>query len=277
MAKTIKVSSDDESDHDDNVSDSDSEDDDDLTKDELITMLEDCTQYFKESRKECKGLLKDKKNLMQELDELRASYESLKVDHKKLQKSHTKLEKAHSSLVEKYENMTTNVEKAETCNIGISYDIIDESFHKPIVVAPTNPSCSAFTSSSSSSDSFTCDSTLIVKNENLKEVKELNHTLTKAYGGEDRLLMCLCRQRASLYKEGLGYNPKKEKAAFAPHKTRFVKNNGSYCKSCKQVGHIEQHCMNKKSNAKVSSIKLDSFYMLTKGTNGVYAKFIGTP
>jgi hypothetical protein len=82
MAKAAKVSSDDESDHD-SASDSDS-DDDDLTKDELVSMLEDCTQHFKESRKECKDLLKDKKNLMQELDEFRASYESLKVDHKKL-------------------------------------------------------------------------------------------------------------------------------------------------------------------------------------------------
>jgi hypothetical protein len=35
--------------------------------------------------------------------------------------------------------------------------------------------------------------------------------------------------------------------------------------------------MNKKKNAKVSSINLDSFYMLTKGTNGVHAKFIGAP
>ena len=35
--------------------------------------------------------------------------------------------------------------------------------------------------------------------------------------------------------------------------------------------------MNKKSQANVSSIKLDSFYMLTKGTNGVKAKFIGAP
>ena len=35
--------------------------------------------------------------------------------------------------------------------------------------------------------------------------------------------------------------------------------------------------MNKKSQANVSSIKLDSFYVLTKGVNGMYAKFIGTP
>jgi hypothetical protein len=173
--------------------------------------------------------------------------------------------------------MPTNVEKAKTYNIGISCDIIDESFYNPIIVASTNPSCSISTSSSSSSDGFTCDSTLIVENKNLKKVKELNHTLAKAYGGEDRLLMCLGNQRASLYKEGLGYNSKKGKTAFASHKTCFVKNNCSYCKSCKQVGHIEQHCMNKKSNANVSLIKLDSFYMLTKGINGVHAKFIGTP
>jgi hypothetical protein len=83
MAKAAKVSSEDESDHD-SASDSDNDDDDDLTKNELIPMLEDCTQYFKESRKECKGLLKDKKNIIQELDELRTYYESLKVDHKKL-------------------------------------------------------------------------------------------------------------------------------------------------------------------------------------------------
>jgi hypothetical protein len=75
----------------------------------------------------------------------------------------------------------------------------------------------------------------------------------------------------------LGYNPKKGNATFTPYKTRFMKNNGSYCKNCKQVSHIEQKCMNKKSNANVSSIKLDSFYMLSKGTNGIHTKFIGAP
>jgi hypothetical protein len=33
--------------------------------------------------------------------------------------------------------------------------------------------------------------------------------------------------------------------------------------------------MNKKSQANISSIKFDSFYVLTKGTNDVHAKFIG--
>ena len=36
--------------------------------------------------------------------------------------------------------------------------------------------------------------------------------------------------------------------------------------------HVEQKCMNKNKNANVSSIKLDSFYVLTKGTNGVHAR-----
>ena len=115
-----------------------------------------------------------------------------------------------------------------------------------------------------------------MENENLKkEVNELTRALDKAYGGEGRLLMCLGSQRASIYKEGLGYTPKKGKAAFAPHKTSFVKNNSRFCTSCKQVDHIEQKCMSKKSQVKVSSIKLDSFYVLAKGTNGVKAKFIG--
>ena len=94
--------------------------------------------------------------------------------------------------------------------------------------------------------------------------------LGNAYDGEACLLKCLSSQRFSLNKEGLDYTLKKGKAAFAPHKTSFVKNNG-------QVGHVEQKCMKKKSQANVSSIKLDSFYVLIKGTNGVKAKFLGAP
>jgi hypothetical protein len=50
----------------------------------------------------------------------------------------------------------------------------------------------------------------MVENETLKkEVKDLNHTLVKAYGGEDRWLICLGSQRAYFYNEGLRYIPKK--------------------------------------------------------------------
>jgi hypothetical protein len=41
-----------------------------------------------------------------------------------------------------------------------------------------------------------------------KEINELTRALSNAYGGEKRLLMYLDSQRASLYKEELGYNPK---------------------------------------------------------------------
>ena len=162
---------------------------------------------------------------------------------------------------------------------GLTCNIIDELFYKPIVVAPTNPSCSSSsTFTSSSSDGFTYDASLMVENETLKkEVNELTHTLAKAYGGEDRLLICLGSQRASLYKEGLGYTPKKGKVTFASYKTSFVKNNDRFCTSCKQVGRKEHECKNKSKNANVSSIKINSFYVLTKGANSVKAKFIGKP
>jgi hypothetical protein len=62
------------------------------------------------------------------------------------------------------------------------------------------------------------------------------------------------------------------------HKVSFVKGNGQFCNRCKQVGYIEQNCKtNKNKNLSVSSIKLDSCYILVKGANGVKDKFIGTP
>ena len=91
-------------------------------------------------------------------------------------------------------------------------------------------------------------------------------------------MLCLGSQRFSLNKEGLGYTPKKGKAAFVTPKVSFVKGNGQFYNRCKQVGHIEQYCKtNKNKQSNVSSIKFDSCYMLVKGANGVKAKFIGTP
>ena len=205
-------------------------------------MLGDAREYFDIKRRECKSLCKELKALKQAFNELNASHQRLEEAHEKLGKAHKKLEKAHSSLL----NEQNEKEHVVTCEVGLTCDIIDEPFYNTIIVAPTNP-CITSTSSSSSSDGFTCDASLMVENETLKkEVNELTLALGKAYGGEDCLLMCLGSQRATLYKEGLGYTPKKGMAAFAPHKTSFVKNNGRFCTSCKQVGHIEQKCMNKK-------------------------------
>jgi hypothetical protein len=163
-----------------------------------------------------------------------------------------------------------------TCDIGLTYDIIDDS----LFVGPTNASCSSSSSTTTNSISITSDSSLVVKNETLKkEVDDLTRTLGNAYGGDARLLKCLGSQRFSLNKEGLGYTSKKGKAAFATPKPHFVKGNGHYCNRYKQVGHLEINCnkMNKnnKFHAKMDCIPFDSCFVLTKGEKGVHAKFVG--
>ena len=83
-----------------------------------------------------------------------------------------------------------------SCDVWLTCDILDESFYKSIVVAPTNPSCSTTTSTSPLSDGFTCDASLMVQNETLKkEVNELTRALGNAYDGDARLLKCLGSQR----------------------------------------------------------------------------------
>ena len=121
-------------------------------------------EHFDIKRRECKDLRKELKALKQAFHELNASHERLEEAHEKLGKAHKKLEKAHSSLLDE-QNVKEHV---ETFDVGLTCDIIDESFYKPIIVAPTNPSCSTSTSSSSSSDGFTCDASLMVENETLK-------------------------------------------------------------------------------------------------------------
>ena len=110
------------------------------------------------------SLRKELKALKQAFDELNASHEGLEEAHEKLSKAHKKLEKAHSSLLDE-QNKKKHV---ETCNVGLTCDLIDESFYKPIIVAPTNPFCSTSTFTSSSSDGFTYDASLMVENETLK-------------------------------------------------------------------------------------------------------------
>jgi hypothetical protein len=164
------------------------------------------------------------------------------------------------------------------CDVGLACDILDESFYEPIVVAPTNPSCSTTTSTSPLSDGFTYDASLMVEKETLKEVNELICALGNAYDGDTRLLKYLGSQRFFFNKEGLGYTPKKGKVAFVTPKASFMKGNGQFCNRCKQVEHIEQYCKtNKNKQPNVSLIRFDSCYILVKGANGVKAKFIGTP
>jgi hypothetical protein len=160
----------------------------------------------------------------------------------------------------------------EKKDFAIFCDILD--------VHATNPSCSS-SSTTTQSISTSSDSSLKVENDALKrEVDELTLALGKAYGGDARLLKFLGCQKLPFDKEGLGYTPKRGKAAFVTPKPSFVRSNGRYCHKCKQVGHIEQNCnkMNlNKNKPHAYSICVDSCYVLTKGEKGVKAKFVGNP
>jgi predicted nuclease with TOPRIM domain len=115
-----------------------SDDEEEYTKEELMDMCEKVHTCFEMKRKECKELRKELKAHKQSLGELQASHECLKEDHEELGLAHTKLEKAHSSLLEQVKKEETNKEQVITsCDVGLTYDIVDESFYKPIVVAFT--------------------------------------------------------------------------------------------------------------------------------------------
>jgi predicted nuclease with TOPRIM domain len=166
MAKSTKVKYD-ESD------DCRSDDEEDYSKDKLIETCEQLSTGFEKKstgyekkRNECKALQKELKALKQSFDELQASHECLKEDHEELGLAHTKLEKPHASLLEQAKKKETKMEQViMTCDVGLTCDLIDESSYSPIVVVPTNPSCSTSTSILSTSDGFTCDASLMVDNE----------------------------------------------------------------------------------------------------------------
>jgi vacuolar-type H+-ATPase subunit I/STV1 len=159
MAQATKVQTCDDGCDEEHDNESESDNDDEPTKDELLDMLDDAKEYLDIKRRECKDLRKELKALKQAFDELNASHEMLEEAHEKLGKSHKKLEKAHSSLHDE-QNMKEHV---VTCDVCLTYDIIDKSFYKSIIVAPTNPSYSTSTTTSPMSDGFTCDALLMFR------------------------------------------------------------------------------------------------------------------
>jgi hypothetical protein len=110
---------------------SDSDDDKKFSNEQLMDMLEQGNLTINKKSKKCKDLQKKLDTLEQSFDELNATHERLEEAHEKLGKARTKLEKAHSLLLEQ------DKEKAiVSCDVGITCDIIDESFCEPIVIAP---------------------------------------------------------------------------------------------------------------------------------------------
>ena len=153
MAKPTKVKYDESDDECESDSCRSDDNEEEYTKEELLDMCEQVHACNEMKRKECKELRKKLKSLEQSFDELNATHERLMEAHEKLGKTHSKLEKAHSSLIEQVKKEEAKKEQViVTCDVGLTCDIIDESFYKPIVVDPTNPSCSTTTSTSPFSD-----------------------------------------------------------------------------------------------------------------------------
>ena len=100
-----------------------------------------------------------------------------------------------------------------SCDVGLTCDLIDDSIYEPILVAPTNSSCSTTTSTSPLSDGITCDASLKVENDTLKkEVNKLTHALGNAYGGDARLLKCLGSQRFFSQQRGTRLYPQERQS-----------------------------------------------------------------
>jgi predicted RNase H-like nuclease (RuvC/YqgF family) len=157
----------DESENDDSESKNDS-DDDEFSNKQLINMLEQADSIINMKSKKCKELQKKLSALEKSFDELNATHEWLEEAHEKLGKAHTKIKKAHSFLLEQDKKRVI-----VSCDVGVTCDIINKFFYEPIVIAPTNPSCSSSsttttTPTSTTSDGFTCDASLVVENEALK-------------------------------------------------------------------------------------------------------------
>ena len=105
-----------------------------------MDICEEVHTCFEMKRKECKELCKKIKSLEQSFDELNASDESLREDHEMLGKAHSKLEMSHSSLLKQVKDEVAKKEQViVSCDVGLTYYILDESFYKTIVVVPLTP------------------------------------------------------------------------------------------------------------------------------------------
>ena len=207
--------------------------------------------------------------LLNSYEELKKSHENLKGTHEDLKETHENLKETHEKVVETHKSCLEHENKSKT-SIGITCDILN------------NVSCASSSSMPSSSsnnisctnDDFSCDVTLMVENDMLKnenemlkhEIESLSYDLSRCYDGKNNLKHLLGCQKFSLNKEGLGYAPKKGKKAFATQKTNFVKNKAKmFIGECSKKNEVSFNIAN-------------SCYILKKNANGnVIAKFVGNP
>jgi hypothetical protein len=280
------------------VSQDDELDDDSYTYDDLVQMLNDANDYMCKEKKKLKELKKSHEVLLNSYEELKKSREDLNDAHESLKVSHEDLKETHEKLVEAHNSCLAHENKSKV-SIGTSCDILNNLSCAPSSSKPSSSSSNV----SCVIDDFTCDTTLLVENDVLREenellkckIESLNNDLGKCFVGETKLKCILGYQKMSINKEGLGYAPKKGKEAFVPQKTKFVKNKGknvvnetpkkAYGKGS-FVSHKASFVKNKgklvigecsKKND-VSFNIVNSCYILKKNIDGnIIAKFVGNP
>ena len=220
---------------------------DEFSNDDLVNIVSKLDDSLGNEKKKVK-------RITLELSTLQESYDKLKATHDSLQENHEKLKLEHEALISQANTKEKDV-------VGSTSKLFDDA--------------STTTSSACKVELTTNDNPLRVEIHKLKnKVELLTNDLERCYKGKETLAKMLGGQRNALNKEGVGYEHKKGKKAFAPHKTRFVKSNGKYCNKCKSVGHVEKEC---KGNKVVSFAKFDNCYYLHRLENGnVEAKFVGT-
>ena len=137
MAKETKVlydESDDESEmeyaHDSDNDNDNENDDDEPTKEQLYDLMQQTRDIAIAKDKECKKLSMKVTILEKVLSDFKTTHESLVEDHEDLGKAHSKLEKAHSLLLEQQ----VKKEVVVSYDIGVTCDIIDESFYESIIM-----------------------------------------------------------------------------------------------------------------------------------------------
>ena len=109
--------------YDESDSESDCEDEE-PSMEELIELSKEAYSLMNKKMERFKDLRKRYKALEQTFEEHLATHEAL-ID------THEKLKEAHSSL------HAQKKEVIEIASVGVTCDILDESFYAPIVVAPT--------------------------------------------------------------------------------------------------------------------------------------------
>jgi hypothetical protein len=271
------------------VSQDDELDDDSYTYDDLVQMLNDANDYMCKEKKKLKELKKSHEVLLNSYEELKKSREDLNDANESLKVTHEDLKETHEKLVEAHNSCLAHENKSKV-NIGTSCDILNGSSCSPSSSKPSTSNVSYLV------DDFTCDTTLMVENDMLREENEflkskidhLNDGLGRCLVGETKLKCILGYQKVSLQREGVGYSPKKGKEAFVPQETNFVKNKGKkVVDETPRENHGKGTFVKNKGNMVIggSSKKNDvsfnivnSCYVLKKNSNGdVIAKFVGNP